>query len=139
MTPNNKAPIKEVTTGEQIYLTWRTFLKFALSPKPLSVTSSKFPWFTVGTFKIPGFISTLQVPKQYRVVDVIFLFEQFCLANNITNVVIGFLMIAFWKLPIKRTPKVKKKKIPPYVQKVAQNSKKLVLQNVISFEWNMEP
>ena len=78
MTPNNKAPIKEVTTGGQIYLTWRTFLKFALSPKPLSVTSSKFPWFTVGTFKIPGFISTLQVPKQYRVVDVIFLFEQFC-------------------------------------------------------------
>lgn len=51
MTPNNKTPIKEVTTGEQIYLTWRTFLKFALSPRPLSVTSSKFSWFTVGTFK----------------------------------------------------------------------------------------
>ena len=79
MTPNNKAPIKEVTTGEQTYLT--TFLKFALSPRPLSVTSSKFPWFTVGTFKSQD---SLVLFKSQNSIELLMSF--FCLSSFVWKI-----------------------------------------------------
>ena len=96
MTPNNKAPIKEVTTGEQIYLTRRTFLKFALSPRPLSVMSSKFPWFTVGTFKSRDSLVLCKSQNSIELLMSLFYLSSFVWKiTSQNNVVIGFLMIVF--------------------------------------------